>query len=293
MSSGSCMASPSLYPTGGEAQGGAAARGRGQPREGRGEDRRHEAETGPDRRGLGVAEPQAHDAAAQGVGGEQVRPRARPDRRRLHGRRARLVRRDHAREDEGLQAHPLLQGVLGDLSLGLLRLGQADGDRHAHRAAQRGGHDDGHQRHAVGVGRRHVDLVRHLQVEDRYEKRVSDMMGAMLKGGARRVYWVGMPMMGEAWRNSRMKLIDKIIQNAAAQHPGAEYVDAWGLFVDSNQDYVADWRLADGVHFTVEGQQRLAKAVLKDIEKDWLPDGLPSPSPSSSPSSSASAGPSI
>jgi len=30
MSSGSCMASPSLYPSGGEAQGGAAARGRAQ-----------------------------------------------------------------------------------------------------------------------------------------------------------------------------------------------------------------------------------------------------------------------
>ena len=61
---------------------------------------------------------------------------------------------------------PLLQGVLGHLPLGLLRLGQADGDRHAHRAARRGGHDDGHQRHAVGVEGRHVDLVRHVQVED-------------------------------------------------------------------------------------------------------------------------------
>jgi len=126
-----------------------------------------------------------------------------------------------------------------------------------------------------------------------YEKRVSDMMGTMLKGGARRVYWVGMPMMKESWRNARMKLINKIIQSAAADHPGADYVDAWGLFVDSNGDYAADWRLADGVHFTVEGQQRLAKAVLKDIEKDWLPAGPPSPSPSPAASSSASAGPSI
>ena len=126
-----------------------------------------------------------------------------------------------------------------------------------------------------------------------YEKRVSDMMGAMLKGGARRVYWVGMPIMKESWRNSRMKLINKIIQNAAAQNPGAAYVDAWALFVDSHGDYAANWRLADGVHFTVEGQQRLAKAVFKDIEKDWLPDGLPSPSPSPAASSSASAGPSL
>ncbi len=126
-----------------------------------------------------------------------------------------------------------------------------------------------------------------------YEKRVSDMMQTMLRGGARRVYWVGMPMMQESWRNSRMKLINKMIQNAAAEHPGAEYVDAWGLFVDANGDYAAGWRLADGVHFTVAGQQRLAKAVLKGIERDWLPDGLPSPGPSPASSSSASAGPSI
>jgi hypothetical protein len=121
-----------------------------------------------------------------------------------------------------------------------------------------------------------------------YEKRVSDMMETMFQGGARRVYWVGMPMMQESWRNSRMKLINKIIQNAAAQHPGAVYVDAWGLFVDANGDYAASWRLADGVHFTVAGQQRLAKAILKGIEKDWLPNGLPSPSPSPAASASPS-----
>jgi len=126
-----------------------------------------------------------------------------------------------------------------------------------------------------------------------YEQRVSDMMETMLDGGARRVYWVGMPMMQESWRNSRMKLINKIIQDAAAQHPGAEYVDAWALFVDADGGYAASWRLADGVHFTVAGQQRLAKAVLKDIEKDWLPNGLPSPSPSPSATPSASASPPI
>jgi hypothetical protein len=126
-----------------------------------------------------------------------------------------------------------------------------------------------------------------------YEKRVSDMMRTMLDGGARRVYWVGMPMMAESWRNPRMKVINKIIAKAAAENPGAEYVDAWALFVDANGDYVPGLRLADGVHFTPEGQQRLAKAVLKDIEKDWLPDGLPSPSPSPSASPSASASPSV
>jgi hypothetical protein len=124
-----------------------------------------------------------------------------------------------------------------------------------------------------------------------YQKRVSDMMATMIEGGARRVYWVGMPMMKESWRNPRMKLINTIIQKAAAEHPGAAYVDAWGLFVDANGDYAASWRLGDGVHLTVDGQRRLARSVLADIEKDWLPDGLASPSPP--PSSPASAGPSI
>ena len=69
---------------------------------------------------------------------------------------------------------------------------------------------------------------------------------------------------------------------------------AYGAQVLINSDIELAQRLgADGVHLTVVGQQRLAKAVLKDIEKDWLPDGLPSPSPSPAASSSASAAPSI
>jgi hypothetical protein len=126
-----------------------------------------------------------------------------------------------------------------------------------------------------------------------YQKRVSDMMDAMLKGGARRVYWVGMPMMGEKWRNSRMALINKIIESAAAEHPGAQYIDAWALFVDADGQFVPGLRLADGVHFTVDGQKILAKAVRSAIEKDWLPDGLPSTSPSPTATPSASASPSV
>ena len=121
-----------------------------------------------------------------------------------------------------------------------------------------------------------------------YEKRVSDMMTTMFKGGARRVYWVGMPQMKEKWRNPRMELINKIIQDAAVRHPGAEYVDVWTLFTGPDGQYLPQWRLADGVHFTVEGQQRIGKVVLAAVEKDWWPDGPPRPSPSPTPSASPS-----
>ena len=115
-----------------------------------------------------------------------------------------------------------------------------------------------------------------------YQERVSDMIATALERGSRRVYWVGMPAMGEEWRNPRMRFINKIVRKAVAEHPGARYVDAWELFTDGGGDYEPSLRLADGVHFTVEGQQILSTAVFKAITNDWLPDGLPSPSASPS-----------
>ena len=123
-----------------------------------------------------------------------------------------------------------------------------------------------------------------------YEKRVGDIIDTMLKGGARRVYWVGMPIMGESWRNSRMRLINKIFQKQAEKRPGAEYVDIWDLYTNSDGSFDASLRLTDQVHFTADGQAMLAKAVYKAIKADWLPPGseAPSESPAASPSASAS-----
>jgi hypothetical protein len=124
----------------------------------------------------------------------------------------------------------------------------------------------------------------------RYAKRVGKMMQAMLDGGAKRIYWVGMPIMKASWRNPRMKLINSIVQEQAAKHPGAEYIDIWPLFATSSGAFDPQWRGPDGVHFTVAGQDRLAKAVYAVIKKQWAPYGLPSATPS--PSSSGSASPS-
>jgi hypothetical protein len=121
-----------------------------------------------------------------------------------------------------------------------------------------------------------------------YEKRVGDIMDTLLRGGARRVYWVGMPMMGENWRNSRMRLIDRVFEKQAEERPGVEYVDIWGLFTLPDGSFAASLRLSDGVHFTVEGQRRLAAAVFKAIAADWLPAAQGTPG-GGSPSASSSA----
>jgi uncharacterized protein len=121
-----------------------------------------------------------------------------------------------------------------------------------------------------------------------YEKRVGDIIDTMLDGGARRVYWVGMPIMGEGWRNSRMKLINKVFQKQAEKRPGAEYIDIWDLFTTSDGSFDPSLRLADQVHFTGEGQALLAEHVYKAIKADWLPPGSePSAAPEASPSASA------
>ena len=123
-----------------------------------------------------------------------------------------------------------------------------------------------------------------------YEKRVGDIIDTMLRGGARRVYWIGMPIMGEGWRNSRMKLINKIFQKQAELRPGAEYIDIWDLFTKSDGSFDSALRLSDQVHFTGDGQALLANTVFKAIKADWLPPGseTPSESPAASPSASAS-----
>jgi hypothetical protein len=127
--------------------------------------------------------------------------------------------------------------------------------------------------------------------KSRYARRVGKMMQAMLDGGARRIYWVGMPIMKESWRNSRMRLINSIVQEQAAAHPGAEYIDIWPLFTTSSGAFDPQWRGPDGVHFTVAGQDRLAQAVYAVIKKQWAPYGLPSATPSPSSSGSASPAP--
>jgi hypothetical protein len=121
-----------------------------------------------------------------------------------------------------------------------------------------------------------------------YEKRVRDITKAALKGGARRVYWVGMPIMQKSSSNSYMKSVNKAVQQAVAGIPGASYIDSWELFTDEDGEYVSSLRLADGFHFSAEGQKLLGKAVFKAIKRDWLPNGVPSPAPEDSPSPEAS-----
>jgi hypothetical protein len=107
-----------------------------------------------------------------------------------------------------------------------------------------------------------------------YRHRVDLMMDIMFKGGAQRVYWVGMPMMGPgaySGMNNQMIRLNNCVKKEVAAHPGARYVDSWAILTDSSGDYVDAWRYTDDVHLSPAGGKRLATYVMKAVKKDWLP----------------------
>lgn len=119
-----------------------------------------------------------------------------------------------------------------------------------------------------------------------YERRVGDIIEALFDGDVRRVYLVGMPIMGDAWRNSRMRLINRIFEKQAERHPGATFVDVWELYAKPNGSFDPSLRQSDGVHLTLHGQELLAGRVFEAIERDWRPvrPKASSQSPTASPS---------
>jgi hypothetical protein len=107
-----------------------------------------------------------------------------------------------------------------------------------------------------------------------YRQRVDLMMDIMFKGGAKRIYWVGMPMMGPgafSGMNNQMIRLNNCVKKEVALHPGARYIDSWAILATKSGAYVDSWRYTDDVHLSTSGGKRLAKYVMAAVKKDWLP----------------------
>lgn len=102
-----------------------------------------------------------------------------------------------------------------------------------------------------------------------YARRVGVVLDALLAPPARRVYWVGMPIMRSRDFSSVMRLINTVAAAEVERHPGARFVETWKLVSTSAGAYDARWRQDDGVHFNIDGTQRVANAVFAAIKKDW------------------------
>ena len=103
-----------------------------------------------------------------------------------------------------------------------------------------------------------------------YAERVGKVMDLYLKRGVKKVYWVGMPRMGIGWFNKRMDLMNGIFRAEAEKRaPRVEYLDAWTAVDAPKTTYQPSLRQKDGVHLSVEGGLKVAKAVLEAVARDW------------------------
>jgi len=99
-----------------------------------------------------------------------------------------------------------------------------------------------------------------------YRKRVAAVMKSMLSNGAQRVYWIGLPIMAPGSDLAKpVVLLNKIYRSEANKRPAVTYIDAWKLFSDSSGRYVAKWRASDGIHFNMQGVNRLVSVVVKKV----------------------------
>lgn len=107
-----------------------------------------------------------------------------------------------------------------------------------------------------------------------YRSRIARMVAIMVQGGAKRVYWVGMPQMGPAaypGMSDQMLRIDAIVKQELKLHPQCRYIDAWKALSSATGAYVDAYRGGDDIHLSPAGGKRLASAVMAVIEKEWLP----------------------
>ncbi len=104
---------------------------------------------------------------------------------------------------------------------------------------------------------------------DEYERRAKQIATIMLRGGVRRVYWVGMPIMPSGSESTRMRDLNRLFADVAASSPDVVYVDSYDLLSTKSGDLKSSLRSGDGVHYTSEGAMVVAKAVWQAIKRDW------------------------
>jgi hypothetical protein len=109
----------------------------------------------------------------------------------------------------------------------------------------------------------------------RYAAAVEKML-SVLAGDGRAVYWVGAPIMSDSAFSERVKGVNEVFQEVAAKHSEVTYVDAFAAFsgpegrftstLPNDDGRATRVRAQDGVHFTPEGGDLLARTVLERLD---------------------------
>jgi uncharacterized protein len=117
--------------------------------------------------------------------------------------------------------------------------------------------------------------------KEEYRRRVQDVVDLLFRGGVRRIYWIGQPIMPSASFNDQIKLVNDVYRSVAAKNIGVRYIDAYDLLANGRGQYsqylpdasgeMQQVRESDGEHITYAGGLRVAQAVMDAIRAEWLP----------------------
>jgi uncharacterized protein len=109
-----------------------------------------------------------------------------------------------------------------------------------------------------------------------YAQKVDTMMTTLI-GPGRTVYWIGSPTLKDEKMDAAVVEVNAVAVEVAQRHPEVHYVDAYKLFSDSAGTFasnlpdetgkVVTMRGGDGVHFTTDGADYLARVVYKLIDQ--------------------------
>ncbi len=112
-----------------------------------------------------------------------------------------------------------------------------------------------------------------------YRAKVDRMMDLLVGTNHRPVIWLGPPTLGTQNLNTGAIAIDQLMREEAAKRPDITYIDTYKLFQAPDGTYsrtitddtgkLIQARIADGVHFTEDGAQYLARAVFKVLDTHW------------------------
>jgi hypothetical protein len=111
-----------------------------------------------------------------------------------------------------------------------------------------------------------------------YQRRAAICMRIWSQGGTRRVYWLSMPPARDpTWAYDDAQ-INIALRRAAAQVPGAEYLDVLGPVTARGKysDFITEAhgqpiliREPDGVHLNSTGSAIVADEVLRVLRQEW------------------------
>lgn len=107
-----------------------------------------------------------------------------------------------------------------------------------------------------------------------YRRRVGGTMDVVTGDGRRTLFWLGAPMMRNEERSeTRYRIVNDIYREEAAKRPGRVfYIDIYDRFRDPNGGYAdiidgVQVRTPDGIHFTREGGDQIARVVLDQMNR--------------------------